>query len=231
MRSAGLLGYFSQRERRASTWIVTPLLASTVRIIIRILGITLLALVALGLVNGNSENSGPEGTIGAIRAGAGVLDLLLLFLAGVGLIGLSFYKRPRPSDTTVAPPPPSPPSQITTAVTDPGLRQTLTVASEDGTNISSERNEDSSQGLTEVSIRGYREVFAMNPRVKVFWNEATVGEVGRDGSFQFMRRGNGTLKFKSSFRSAAIDVPSGANVVVQLAWDRISGKLIVHVVP
>lgn len=197
------------------------------RIVIRIFGVILLLVLGLGLLSSNSANIGPGGTLGAIGAGARVLDSLLLLVGGVGLIALSFYKRPRPSDTVVA----APQSRATNGATDPRLLQERPVASGASSATGAGRDEDSSLGRTEVDIRGYREMFAVNPRVKVFWNEASAGEVGREESLQVNRQGGGTLKFRSSFRSAAIEVPAGTRVVVQLAWDRISGKLIVHVIP
>lgn len=187
----------------------------------------LLLVLGFGLLSSNSANTGPGGTLGAIGAGARVLDSLLLLVGGVGLIALSFYKRPRPSDTAAAPPQ----SRATDGATEPRSLQEPPVASEASSAKGAGRDEDSSLGRSEIAIRGYRETFAVNPRVKVFWNEASAGEVGRDESLQVNRQGGGTLKFRSSFRSAAIEVPAGTRVVVQLAWDRISGKLIVHVIP
>ncbi|WP_439564943.1 hypothetical protein [Microcella sp.] len=197
------------------------------RIFVRILGFALLFFLVIGLLNWNGGRPGPGGTLGAIDAGARVLDALLLFVAGVGLIAISFYKRPRPSDTAIPTP------QYRTTNTEANSRQAPTrpVTPDVGTRASSALDTNDGARPTEVSVRGYREMFAVNPRVKVLWNEVPVGEVGRDESLQVNRQGKGVLKFKSSFRSAAIDVPAGAKVVVQLAWDRFSGKLIVHVVP
>lgn len=180
------------------------------RIIVRILGIVLLVLMAFGLFGSGDEPAGQSGTVGSTEAGLKFLDTLLLLGGGVSMIALSFYKRPRPSDTTVSP-----------------LR-TPFVSTENDRPV-----EDDShlKVTTNVAVLGYRERFAINPSVKILWDEVVIGEIGREGRFESERHGGGTLKFRSSTRSASIEVPGGANVVVRLAWDRISGKLLIHVAP
>ena len=98
-------------------------------------------------------------------------------------------------------------------------------------NTRSDQDDVHLEVTTKVAVLGYRELFAINPSVKILWDGVVIGEVGREGRFECERHGGGTLKFKSSIRSANIEVPAGANVVVQLAWDRISGKLLIHVAP
>jgi hypothetical protein len=195
------------------------------RVLLRILGTMLLVFLVIALFGSSDEPAGPGGVIGAVDAGARFIDTVMLFGGGVGLIALSFYKRPRPSDTTVSSP------RATFVDTESGepsaespqpIKEALSKTRSD--------QDDAPLGVTtKVAVRGYRELFAINPNVKIFWGGIAVGEVGREGRFEFERHGGGTLKFKSSFRSANIEVPAGANVVVQLAWDRILGKLLVHV--
>ncbi len=197
------------------------------RIIVRILGVVLLVLLAFGLLNSGNEPAGPGGTVGSIAAGAKFFDTVLLFVGGVGLIAMSFYKRPRPSDTTVSPPRTS----IVNTVNDAHSTKSPPPVAEARSNNRSSQNDDHLEVATKISVLGYRELFAINPSVKILWDGVVIGEVGREGRFECERHGGGTLKFKSSIRSATIEVPACANVVVQLAWDRISGKLLIHVAP
>ena len=195
--------------------------------IVRILGILLLVVLAFGLFGSNNEPAGPSGTVGSILAGAKFLDSVLLFISGVGLIALSFYKRPRPSDTTVSPPR----TPFVNTVNDGPSTESQSPVAEARSNNRSDQDDVHLEVTTKVAVLGYREVFAINSSIKILWDAVVIGEVGREGRFECERDGGGTLKFKSSIRSANIEVPAGANVVVQLAWDRISGKLLVHVVP
>ncbi|EAR24288.1 hypothetical protein A20C1_00335 [marine actinobacterium PHSC20C1] len=197
------------------------------RVFLRILGTALLVLLTFGLFGSGNEPAGPGGTLGAVDAGAGFLDTVLLFGAGVGMIAMSFYKRPKPSNTTVS----SPRTQfVSTGNGGPSTKSPAPVV-EARSNTKSDQNDVHPEGTTKVTVLGYRERFAINPSVKIFWKGIVIGEVGREGRFECERQGGGTLKFKSSIRSADLEVPAGANAVVQLAWDRVSGKLLIHVVP
>jgi len=83
------------------------------------------------------------------------------------------------------------------------------------------------QSRTQVEIHGSSQSgFATNPIVRAFWNGDFVGELKSiGGRFVFDIQSAGTLRLKSRFRTASVDIVS-AGSVIYLGWDRTWGRLI-----
>lgn len=76
-----------------------------------------------------------------------------------------------------------------------------------------------------VTIHGYEEHFAVNPKVKIFRSGVQIGEVGHHESFELKVEADCILEFTCSFRSAKASVRKGIDTHVLLAFDRFSGGL------
>jgi len=77
-----------------------------------------------------------------------------------------------------------------------------------------------------VTVYGYPEVFAVNPRVRIFWNGSEIGSVGRGGVFSFDIVDDGEVRFKVALRSTALLLFADDETEIELSLDRISGKVI-----
>jgi hypothetical protein len=78
---------------------------------------------------------------------------------------------------------------------------------------------------SKVVVHGYTQLFAVNPKVRVFWNGGQVGSVERAGLFAFDVDADGEISFKCNGRKARLRVPARQVTNVTLSWSRISGRL------
>ena len=83
---------------------------------------------------------------------------------------------------------------------------------------------------SKVVVYGYTQQFAVNPKVKVFWNGSLVGSVRKGERLSFDIDADGEVSFKSSIRSASLRVQVGRVTKIKISWDRITGKMIPQIV-
>lgn len=83
---------------------------------------------------------------------------------------------------------------------------------------------------SKVVVYGYTQQFAVNPKVKVFWNGSLVGSVKKGQRLAIDIDRDGEIVFKSSIRSASVQVQAGHVTNIKISWDRITGKMIPEVV-
>lgn len=83
---------------------------------------------------------------------------------------------------------------------------------------------------SKVVVYGYTQQFAVNPKVRVFWNGAPVGSVKKGDCISFDIDAGGEVSFKSSLRKASLRVHAGRVTNIKISWDRITGKMIPQIV-
>lgn len=74
------------------------------------------------------------------------------------------------------------------------------------------------------------QTFAINPKIKMAWNGATVATIKKGERVDMVVDADGEASYSAGFRSTSLQVQAGVVTKVQLMWDRVSGKLIAQVV-
>ncbi len=83
---------------------------------------------------------------------------------------------------------------------------------------------------SKVVVYGYTQQFAVNPKVQVFWNGASLGTVKKGDCISFDIDADGEVSFRSSMRKASLRVRAGRVTNIKISWDRITGKMIPQIV-
>jgi len=79
--------------------------------------------------------------------------------------------------------------------------------------------------ISDVKVYGYKESFAVNPDVQIFFNGEEIGKVSRNGEYSFQPSTKGLLVFKSSLRKTSLKIDENKSYTIQLYWNRIWGTL------
>lgn len=77
-----------------------------------------------------------------------------------------------------------------------------------------------------LKIYGYTGWYAMKPKVKIYFNDDEIGQVGYNETFEGKVEEDGELLFKCNFRKATAKVYRNRVNVIHLEFDRFSGKLV-----
>jgi hypothetical protein len=83
---------------------------------------------------------------------------------------------------------------------------------------------------SKVTVYGYTQQFAINPKVSIFWNNELVGTVKRFDRLSFPIDADGVVSFKSSARSASVPVKADGNTNIKISWNRFTGRMIPQIV-
>lgn len=81
-----------------------------------------------------------------------------------------------------------------------------------------------------IVVNGYTQVFALNPKVTVFWDGVEVGQVGQGGRLVHEIEKDGEVSFRCNMRKAKVQAKAGEITNIKISWNRFSGKMIAQVV-
>ena len=90
-------------------------------------------------------------------------------------------------------------------------------------------NNENKSVKPEVIIYGYTELFAINPDVKITFNDEEIGKVSRNETFTFQAPKKGIIHFKSTIlfvsSQTSISIEGNKREKVQLYWSKFSNAL------